>query len=88
MNVGSGGRPKDGDWRVCYALVDPAALAAGEPAVEFVRVPYDYERLARALAAHRPDHRLRGAARDRRRPLGPPLSDDVATQQAASIAQA
>ena len=22
-NVGSGGRPKDGDWRVCYAIVDP-----------------------------------------------------------------
>jgi diadenosine tetraphosphatase ApaH/serine/threonine PP2A family protein phosphatase len=50
VNVGSGGRPKDGDWRVCYALVDPAALAAGESAVEFVRVPYDYDRLTRALA--------------------------------------
>ena len=50
VNVGSGGRPKDGDWRVCYALLDPAALAAGEPAVEFVRVPYDYERLQEALA--------------------------------------
>jgi predicted phosphodiesterase len=56
VNVGSGGRPKDGDWRVCYAVVDPAALAdpagptAGRPAVEFVRVPYDYERLQRALA--------------------------------------
>ena len=50
VNVGSAGRPKDGDWRVCYALVDPARLAAGEPAVEFVRVPYDYERLTEALA--------------------------------------
>jgi predicted phosphodiesterase len=50
VNVGSGGRPKDGDWRVCYALVDPTKLAAGEPAVQFVRVPYDYERLAKALA--------------------------------------
>ncbi len=29
VNVGSGGRPKDGDWRVCYAIVDPARL--GEP---------------------------------------------------------
>ena len=56
VNVGSGGRPKDGDWRVCYALVDPAALAAGEPAVEFVRVPYDYERLAAGARRHRPDH--------------------------------
>ena len=47
VNVGSGGRPKDGDWRVCYAVVDPTAPS---PAVEFVRVPYDYERLTRALA--------------------------------------
>jgi predicted phosphodiesterase len=51
VNVGSGGRPKDGDWRVCYAVLDPAALAAGRPAVEFVRVPYDYERLQAALVA-------------------------------------
>lgn len=51
VNVGSGGRPKDGDWRVCYALVDPARLAAGEPAVGFARVPYDYERLTAAPAA-------------------------------------
>jgi len=50
VNVGSGGRPKDSDWRVCYAVVDPAALAAGRHAVEFVRVPYDYERLQSALA--------------------------------------
>jgi predicted phosphodiesterase len=50
VNVGSGGRPKDGDWRVCYAIVDPARL--GAPGfVEFVRVPYDYERLRRELAA-------------------------------------
>ena len=26
VNVGSAGRPKDGDWRVCYAIVDPVAL--------------------------------------------------------------
>jgi diadenosine tetraphosphatase ApaH/serine/threonine PP2A family protein phosphatase len=50
VNVGSGGRPKDGDWRVCYAVVDPAALAVGAPAVEFARVPYDYARLQQALA--------------------------------------
>ena len=50
VNVGSAGRPKDGDWRVCYAVVDPGRLATGEPAVEFVRVPYDHERLAGALS--------------------------------------
>lgn len=50
VNVGSGGRPKDGDWRVCYAIVDPARL--GTPGfVEFVRVPYDHERLVRDLAS-------------------------------------
>jgi len=50
VNVGSAGRPKDGDWRVCYAIVDPTRL--GAPGfVEFVRVPYDYERLLRDLAA-------------------------------------
>ncbi len=49
VNVGSGGRPKDGDWRVCYAIVEPAKL--GAPGfVEFVRVPFDYERLRRDLA--------------------------------------
>ena len=62
VNVGSAGRPKDGDWRVCYAIVDPEGLggagpedagrpAGARPAVEFVRVAYDYERLAAALAA-------------------------------------
>ena len=50
VNVGSAGRPKDGDWRVCYAVVDPARLAAGEPCVEFARVPYDFERLTDMLA--------------------------------------
>ncbi len=50
VNVGSGGRPKDGDWRACYAIVDPAGLGAGEGLVEFVRVPYDYDRLLDGLA--------------------------------------
>lgn len=49
VNVGSGGRPKDADWRLCYAIVDPAKL--GTPGfVAFVRVPYDFERLQRRLA--------------------------------------
>jgi predicted phosphodiesterase len=50
VNVGSAGRPKDGDWRVCYAIVDPARMGDGEALVEFVRVPYDYERLVAELA--------------------------------------
>ena len=51
VNVGSAGRPKDGDWRVCYAVVDPTKLAMGKSFVEFVRVPYDYQRLLDDLAA-------------------------------------
>jgi len=51
VNVGSAGRPKDGDWRACYGLIDPATPPKDGPlTVEFLRVPYDYERLAGALA--------------------------------------
>jgi putative phosphoesterase len=53
VNVGSAGRPKDGDWRVCYALIDPRVPGDGPLAafaVEFVRLEFDYERLSAALA--------------------------------------
>jgi predicted phosphodiesterase len=40
VNTGSVGRPKDGDWRAGYALVE---IGAGEPRVEHVRVAYDVE---------------------------------------------
>lgn len=45
VNAGSVGKPKDGDWRACYALltIDP------RPAVEFVRVPYDVDRATAAI---------------------------------------
>ena len=49
VNVGSGGRPKDGDWRACYAIVDPTALGRAR-FVEFMRVSYDYERLLADMA--------------------------------------
>ena len=51
VNIGSGGRPKDGDWRACYAMVDPAALGDPGGLVEFARVTYDYERLLADMAA-------------------------------------
>jgi predicted phosphodiesterase len=51
VNVGSAGRPKDGDWRPCYAIVDPSRLDENGAGVEFVRVSYDHERLLAALAA-------------------------------------
>jgi predicted phosphodiesterase len=40
VNTGSVGRPKDGDWRAGYVLLD---LGGGEPRAEFVRVEYDIE---------------------------------------------
>ena len=49
VNVGSGGRPKDGDWRVCYALIEPRLPSDGGLGVEFVRVAYDHARLEAAL---------------------------------------
>ena len=49
INAGSVGRPKDGDWRACYALVDFARERA--TAVEFVRVEYDVERAAAGIRA-------------------------------------
>lgn len=53
VNTGSVGRPKDGDWRAGYILLD---LGAEVPAVEIVRVPYDIERtVAGARAAGLPE---------------------------------
>jgi predicted phosphodiesterase len=47
INAGSVGRPKDGDWRACFALVDFARDHT--TAVEFVRVEYDVERAAAGI---------------------------------------
>jgi predicted phosphodiesterase len=46
INAGNVGRPKDGDWRAGYALLD---IGEGPVRVEFVRVAYDVERAARAI---------------------------------------
>ena len=46
LNTGSVGRPKDGDWRAGYVLLDVDADGVD---VEFVRVEYDVERTARAI---------------------------------------
>jgi predicted phosphodiesterase len=47
VNTGSVGRPKDGDWRAGYVLLDVNANAG--VSVEFVRVEYDVERAARSI---------------------------------------
>jgi diadenosine tetraphosphatase ApaH/serine/threonine PP2A family protein phosphatase len=45
VNAGSVGRPKDGDWRAGYVLLD---VGTGErPRLEFVRVEYDVDEAAR-----------------------------------------
>ena len=45
VNAGSVGKPKDGDWRACYAILDPAST----PPAAFVRVEYDVARAAAAI---------------------------------------
>jgi putative phosphoesterase len=45
VNCGSVGKPKDGDPRACYVVLE----TAGDVAVEFRRIPYDIERMARAI---------------------------------------
>jgi predicted phosphodiesterase len=46
VNAGSVGRPKDGDWRAAYALLD---MRNGRVEVTFRRVAYDLARTQRAI---------------------------------------
>ena len=48
VNTGSVGRPKDGDPRAGYVLVDFTGAKAG---VDFVRVAYDVAKTAAAIRA-------------------------------------
>ncbi|MBA3887748.1 MAG: metallophosphoesterase family protein [Acidobacteria bacterium] len=45
VNAGSVGKPKDGDWRACYAILDPASPGL----VRFVRVAYDLTTVTAAI---------------------------------------
>jgi putative phosphoesterase len=45
VNVGSVGKPKDGNWRACYAIVEPRE----EQPVTFVRVEYDIRTITEAI---------------------------------------
>jgi predicted phosphodiesterase len=49
VNTGSVGRPKDGDWRAGYVVLE--AGIDEPPRVEFVRVEYDLEEAMRAIRA-------------------------------------
>ena len=52
LNVGSIGKPKDGDWRACYAVLE---MGSNQTAV-FHRVTYDVGKAAAAIrASHLPD---------------------------------
>jgi predicted phosphodiesterase len=46
LNTGSVGKPKDGDWRARYAMVE---AEEGIGCVEFVRVEYDLERAVEGI---------------------------------------
>ena len=46
INAGSVGEPKDGDTRTCVALVD---IEPGAVKAEFLRLPYDVEKVASAI---------------------------------------
>lgn len=48
INVGSVGKPKDGDTRACVAIIDFTPVAVKS---EFLRVPYDVEKVAAAISA-------------------------------------
>lgn len=48
VNTGSVGRPKDGDWRAGYVLLE---VLADRVAVEFVRVEYDIDAAMRGIRA-------------------------------------
>ncbi|GAB4483148.1 MAG: metallophosphoesterase family protein [Thermodesulfovibrionales bacterium] len=48
INAGSVGKPKDGDPRACVTLIE---ITSDDVKVEFLRVPYDVEKAAQAIAA-------------------------------------
>lgn len=47
LNVGSVGKPKDGDWRAAYAVVE--FPDEGSPVSEIIRVEYDLDRVVAAI---------------------------------------
>lgn len=55
INIGSVGKPKDGDPRACYVMLnldENTAMSDGESLkVDFIRVGYDVEKAARAVEA-------------------------------------
>jgi putative phosphoesterase len=48
INAGSVGKPKDGDPRACFTLID---ITPDTVKTEFLRVPYDVEKVVAAISA-------------------------------------
>jgi putative phosphoesterase len=63
VNVGSAGKPKDGDPRACWALLD---TSPGPIDVELRRVPYDLEAVARAIETSKLPSAFAGQLREAR----------------------
>jgi putative phosphoesterase len=67
LNVGSVGKPKDGDRRACYAVLDTKSADA-----QFVRVEYDVAKVTAAIRASDLPHEF---ATDLEVAGGPPLTE-------------
>lgn len=63
INVGSAGKPKDGDPRACWALIETSPDGVN---VEFRRVEYDVEAVAQAILASDLPDEFAGQLRDAR----------------------
>lgn len=63
VNDGSAGKPKEGDRRACWALIE---TAAADVRVEFHRVEYDVEAAARAIEASDLPHEFADQLREAR----------------------
>jgi predicted phosphodiesterase len=72
VNAGSVGRPKDGDPRAAYALVD---FAGDDVRVEFVRVRYAVARTADAIRASELPHEFAEYLESGGRPAPSPAAD-------------
>jgi predicted phosphodiesterase len=68
VNAGSVGRPKDGDWRAGYVLLD---AGGGGLEVEFIRVQYEVEIAVRAIRDSDLPDELAEYLRTGGRPAGP-----------------
>jgi predicted phosphodiesterase len=69
VNTGSVGRPKDGDWRAGYVLLD----VGGSFNVEFGRVEYDVEAAMRAIRESDLPHEFADFLRTGGRPTAAPI---------------